>query len=75
MVELKTALPTGAEHRLKELGIVLPPPPTPLGAYVEASRSGNLLFLSGMLPVVDSRPEFIGRVGGELTVGDGRKAA
>jgi enamine deaminase RidA (YjgF/YER057c/UK114 family) len=75
MVDLKTALPTGAEQRLRELGIVLPPPPTPLGAYVEATRSGNLLFLSGMLPVVGGRPQFIGRIGGELTVGDGRKAA
>ena len=75
MVEFSTALPAGAEQRLKELGIVLPPPPTPLGAYVEASRSGNLLFLSGMLPVVDRKPQFVGRVGGELNVGDGRKAA
>ena len=46
---------------------MLPPPPTPLGAYVEAVRSGNLVFLSGMLPVVDDKPQFIGRVGGELT--------
>ena len=75
MVEFSMALQAGAEQRLKELGIVLPPPPTPLGAYVEASRSGNLLFLSGMLPVVDRKPQFVGRVGGELNVGDGRKAA
>jgi enamine deaminase RidA (YjgF/YER057c/UK114 family) len=67
--------PAGAERRLKELGIVLPAPPTPLGAYVEAVRSGNLLFLSGMLPVVDRKPQFIGRVGGQLTLEDGRKAA
>ena len=57
----------GAEQRLKELGITLPPPPTPFGAYVEAVRSGNLVFLSGMLPVVGHEPQFIGRVGGELT--------
>ena len=67
--------PAGAEQRLRELGIVLPSPPTPLGAYVEAVRSGNLLFLSGMLPVVDRKPQFVGRVGGELTLEDGRKAA
>ncbi len=67
--------PAGAEQRLKELGIVLPAPPAPLGAYVEAVRSGNLLFLSGMLPVVDRKPQFIGRVGGQLTLEDGRKAA
>jgi len=75
MVKHAMALPAGAEQRLKELGIVLPSPPTPLGAYVEAVRSGNLVFLSGMLPVVDRKPQFIGRVGGELSVEDGRKAA
>lgn len=64
-----------AEQRLEELGIVLPQPPTPLGAYVEAVQSSNLVFFSGMLPVVDRKPQFVGRVGGELTVEDGRKAA
>jgi enamine deaminase RidA (YjgF/YER057c/UK114 family) len=39
--------------RLRELGLVLPEAPTPLGAYVEASEVGSLLFLSGMLPVVN----------------------
>jgi len=33
--------------RLRELGLVLPKPPSPLGAYVEASQVGSLLFLSG----------------------------
>ncbi len=70
-----TARPAGAEQRLEELDFTLPPPPTPFGAYVEAVRSGNLVFLSGMLPVVGHKPQFIGRVGGELTLEDGRKAA
>lgn len=65
----------GAEQRLKDLGIALPPPPTPFGAYVEAVQIGNLLFLSGMLPVADRKPQFLGRVGGKLSVEDGRKAA
>ncbi len=65
----------GAEQRLEKLGHRLPEPPTPLGAYVEAVRSGNLLFLSGMLPVVDHKPEYLGRLGGELSVEDGRKSA
>jgi enamine deaminase RidA (YjgF/YER057c/UK114 family) len=38
-----------AEQRLMDLGITLPTPPTPFGSYVEAVRTGNLLFLSGML--------------------------
>jgi hypothetical protein len=42
--------PAGAEQRLKERGIKLPAPPEPFGTYVEAVQTGNLLFLSGMLP-------------------------
>jgi enamine deaminase RidA (YjgF/YER057c/UK114 family) len=61
-----------AERRLRELGIALPPPPTPFGVYVEAVKIGNLLFLSGMLP---DEPQYVGRVGDELSVEDGRKAA
>ena len=64
-----------AERRLKELGIQLPAPPEPFGTYVEAVQSGNLLFLSGMLPTEGHRAKFIGRVGAELDVEAGRKAA
>ena len=46
-----------AEQRLSEPDIALPPPPTPFGAYVEAVKIGNLLFLSGMLPVVGREPQ------------------
>ena len=63
-----------AEQRLKDLGIDLPRPPTPLGAYVEAVQAGNLLFLSGTLPVEEGVPKFLGRIGGELSVADGRHA-
>ena len=75
MVSRGNAPAAGAERRLHENGITLPPPPTPFGAYVEAVKIGNLLFLSGMLPVVGHAPQFIGRVGGELSAEDGRKAA
>jgi enamine deaminase RidA (YjgF/YER057c/UK114 family) len=63
-----------AEQRLKELGINLPRPPTPLGAYVEAVQSGNLLFLSGTLPIEGGVPKFLGRIGAELSVEEGRRA-
>jgi enamine deaminase RidA (YjgF/YER057c/UK114 family) len=63
-----------AEQRLKDLGIVLPRSPAPLGAYVEAVQSGNLLFLSGTLPVEGGVPKFLGRIGAELSVEDGRRA-
>jgi enamine deaminase RidA (YjgF/YER057c/UK114 family) len=67
--------PVNAEQRLKELGIQLPAPPEPFGAYVEAVQTGNLLFLSGMLPTEGHEAKFIGRVGAEIDVEAGRKAA
>ena len=64
-----------AEQRLKELGIQLPTPPEPFGTYVEAVQTGNLLFLTGMLPTEGRGAKFVGRVGAELDVEAGRKAA
>jgi enamine deaminase RidA (YjgF/YER057c/UK114 family) len=61
--------------RVRELGIELPEAPSPLGAYVETSRQGNLLFLSGMLPLVQGKLPFAGRFGEDLTVAQGREAA
>jgi len=63
-----------AEQRLRDLGINLPRPPAPLGGYVEAVQTGNLLFLSGTLPVEGGVPKFLGRIGAELSVEDGRRA-
>ena len=63
-----------AEQRLKDLAIYLPRPPAPLGAYVEAVQSGNLLFLSGTLPVEGGVPKYLGHLGAELSVEDGRRA-
>ena len=63
-----------AEHRLQELGIQLPAAPTPFGTYVETVQTGNLLFLSGMLPVVDHKPKYVGRIGQELDLEAGRDA-
>ena len=64
-----------AEQRLKELGVTLPAPPQPFGIYVEAVQTGNLLFLTGMLPTEGREPKFVGRLGAELDVETGRKAA
>jgi enamine deaminase RidA (YjgF/YER057c/UK114 family) len=71
----RVSLHASAEQRLSELDIALPTPPTPFGAYVEAVKIGNLLFLSGMLAVVGREPQYVGRVGGALSAEDGRKAA
>jgi enamine deaminase RidA (YjgF/YER057c/UK114 family) len=61
--------------RLRELGLALPNAPTPLGAYVEASQAGSLLFLSGILPVVNGKLTISGRLGENLSVEQGREAA
>jgi enamine deaminase RidA (YjgF/YER057c/UK114 family) len=74
MVSDKNSQPRSADRRLQDLGIELPPQPTPLGAYVEAVQTGNLLFLSGMLPVVEHKPKFVGRLGKELDANAGREA-
>jgi len=65
----------GAEKRLQDLAIKLPAPPEPFGTYVEAVQTGNLLFLTGMLPTEARAAKFIGRVGAELDIETGRKAA
>ena len=67
--------PTSADQRLKDLGIDLPTPPEPFGTYAEAVQTGNLLFLTSMLPTEGRGAKFVGRVGAELDVEAGRKAA
>jgi len=64
-----------AEQRLRQLGIKLPAPPEPFGIYAEAVQTGNLLFLTGMLPTEGSAAKFVGRVGAELDVKTGSAAA
>jgi enamine deaminase RidA (YjgF/YER057c/UK114 family) len=64
-----------AEQRLTELGIQLPSPPEPFGVYAEAVQTGNLLFLTGMLPTEGRSARFIGQVGAELDTEAGRQAA
>jgi enamine deaminase RidA (YjgF/YER057c/UK114 family) len=71
----ESSRPASAEQRLIELGIKLPAPPEPFGIYAEAVQTGNLLFLSGMLPTDGHGAKFVGRVGAELDVEAGRMAA
>jgi len=67
--------PGDLNSRLAELGISLPKPPIPLGAYVEASETGSLLFLSGILPVAERKLAISGRLGDNLSVQEGQEAA
>ena len=75
MVSPGTSRPGSAEQRLVELGISLPAPPEPFGTYAEAVQTGNLLFLTGMLPTEGRAAKFVGRVGAELDVEAGCQAA
>jgi enamine deaminase RidA (YjgF/YER057c/UK114 family) len=72
---LENSKQASAEQRLQELGITLPAPPEPFGTYVEAVETGDLLFLTGMLPTEGRQAKFIGRVGAELDVQSGSQAA
>jgi enamine deaminase RidA (YjgF/YER057c/UK114 family) len=74
MVE-RNVPPARAEERLKALRIELPQPPTPFGAYVEVVQTGSLLFLSGTLPVENKKPKFLGVIGKDLSLEEGRQAA
>ena len=75
MVSPNNPKPATAERRLADLGITLPPAPSPIGAYAESVQTGNLLYLSGILPVIEHEPKFIGRLGREYNVEQGREAA
>jgi len=75
LLGVDSSRPATAEQRLRQLGIELPTPPEPFGIYAEAVQTGSLLFLTGMLPTVGREAKFIGRIGTELDVEAGRKAA
>ncbi len=63
------------EARLRQLGIELPSPPKPVATYVPAVQVGDLLFLSGVIPFRDGQVALPGKLGRELTVEQGVKAA
>jgi len=53
------------EQKIESLGIKLPAPPTPAGSYVPAVRTGNLLYISGQIPMEDGKVVFTGKVSDE----------
>lgn len=57
----------GVEERIRELGIELPPVPTPAATYVNAVRTGNLIFLSGTVPTMPDGSIPKGKVGADVT--------
>jgi enamine deaminase RidA (YjgF/YER057c/UK114 family) len=63
------------EQRLTGLGIQLPSPPAPVASYVPYTISGNLVVVSGQIPIADGKPQFIGKLGADISLEDGKKAA
>lgn len=63
------------EARLEELGLTLPPVPSPAGNYVHAVQTGNLLYLAGKGPFSDDGSSFTGKVGTDVSVEDAYKHA
>src|SRR5215218_2781638 len=63
------------EERLQRLGVSLPAPAVPVAAYVPCVRTGNLVYVSGQVPVVDAKPSHLGHLGDDVSLEDGRAAA
>ncbi|MDC0473146.1 RidA family protein [Pelagibacteraceae bacterium] len=61
--------------KLKSLNIILPEGPAPVGAYVAHKTIGKLIFISGQLPIKADGKIIIGKVGKDLTLEQGQKAA
>jgi enamine deaminase RidA (YjgF/YER057c/UK114 family) len=64
-----------AEAKIKQLGIKLSEPPTPIANYVGAVRTGNLIFLAGAGPRKEDGSYITGRLGVDLTIEQGYQAA
>lgn len=63
------------EDKLKALNITLPNPPKPAGSYIPVVASGNLIFVSGQIPMQDGKVIFTGKVPTEKSIEDAQKAA
>lgn len=63
------------EEKLKALNIELPTPPKPAGSYIPAVISGNQIFISGQIPMMDGKVVYTGKVPSERTVEEAQQAA
>ncbi len=63
------------DARLKELGITLPEPPAPVASYVPTVVSGNLVFVSGQVTMSTEGLKYVGKVGADISLEDGKAAA
>ncbi len=63
------------EKHLDELNIVLPDPPVPVASYIAYKIVGDMLYISGQGPMVDGKPQYIGKVGKEVSFEDAYASA
>jgi len=63
------------EQRLKQLGVEIPTPAAPVANYVGFVKTGNLVFVSGQVTMQGGKPQFIGKLGREISVEQGQEAA
>jgi len=63
------------EEKIKELGFTLPETPKPLAAYIPAIRTGDYVYTSGQVPFADGELMYSGKIGFDLTIEEGQKAA
>lgn len=63
------------EDKIKELGYTLPETPKPLAAYIPAIKTGNYVYTSGQVPFLNGELKYAGKVGDDLTLEQGQKAA
>ena len=68
-------MPGKIESRLAELSIKLPQPPAPVASYAPYVVSGNQVFISGQVTMAEGGLQYVGTVGRELSLEDGRAAA
>lgn len=63
------------EEKIKELGYTLPETAKPLAAYIPAIRTGDYVYTSGQVPFVDGELKYSGKIGFDLSIEEGQKAA
>lgn len=66
---------TNIDQRLADLGVTLPEAPIPAANYLPAVITGNLLFVSGQLPMRKTGVDFIGHIGDDVSIESGQEAA
>lgn len=66
---------TNVAKKLEEMGVTLPEVALPAANYVPCVISGNMLYVSGQLPMKDGKPQFIGKVGREFSMEEGQECA